>query len=153
MTMAFAAHVIGLVPAPPLAVPIARRYGRPGTMRAVLGRSATASLIPLAGGDRIWALALGRLRAGIACPGFAARYLVTPVRHWVPPAVFLLCVAVVVAALIPATAPVRDAESGEWPPAKRGRSAPHGANGPAGTDTARRESHPCPAQERNTSCA
>ncbi|MEU6577867.1 MFS transporter [Streptomyces sp. NPDC046805] len=66
VTMAFAAYAIGLIPTLLLAVPVARRYGRLRTIRVVLVVSAAASLILLAGGDRGWALAIGRLLAGVA---------------------------------------------------------------------------------------
>ncbi|MET8637789.1 MFS transporter [Streptomyces sp. NPDC004680] len=66
VTMAFGAYALGLIPALLLAVPVAHRYGQVRTMRVVLALSAVASLILLVGGERIWALVLGRLLAGIA---------------------------------------------------------------------------------------
>ncbi|WP_432132915.1 MFS transporter [Streptomyces tendae] len=66
VTLAFGAYAFGLVPMLLLAVPLARRFGRATTIRAALAVSAVASLILLTGGDRTWALVIGRLLAGVA---------------------------------------------------------------------------------------
>ncbi|MGQ4424452.1 MFS transporter, partial [Streptomyces violaceoruber] len=66
VTLAFGAYAFGLVPMLLLAVPLARRFGRATTIRAALAVSGVASLILLTGGDRTWALVIGRLLAGVA---------------------------------------------------------------------------------------
>jgi hypothetical protein len=66
VTAAFAAYAIGLIPTLLLAVSISQRYGRLRVMRVVLIVSAGASLVLLLGGAQEWALAAGRLLAGVA---------------------------------------------------------------------------------------
>lgn len=66
VTTAFAAYAVGLIPALLLAARFAQRYGRRQVMCAALLLSAVASAVLLTGGDRFWALMLGRLVAGVA---------------------------------------------------------------------------------------
>ncbi|MGW2945199.1 MFS transporter [Streptomyces sp. NPDC001226] len=127
---------------------------------AAITLGACYGMLMVAGLSRVEALAAPNELAGAAAVfyclsylGFAAPYLVTAVGHWVPPAVLLICAACVVAALIPATALVRGPDSGGGPSTGRGRSVRRGTEGPAGTPSVRRESHPDPAWERKTSCA
>ncbi|MEU1416781.1 MFS transporter [Streptomyces sp. NPDC005731] len=127
---------------------------------AAITLGACYGMLMVAGLSRVEALAAPNELAGAAAVfyclsylGFAAPYLVTAVGHWVPPAVLLVCAACVVAALIPATALVRTPESGGGSATGRGRPVPCGTGGPAGTPTARRETHRDPARERKTSCA
>ncbi|MET8786113.1 MFS transporter [Streptomyces sp. NPDC004589] len=127
---------------------------------AAITLGACYGMLMVAGLSRVEALAAPNELAGAAAVfyclsylGFAAPYLVTAVGHWVPPAVLLVCAACVVAALIPATALVRTPESGGGSATGLGRPVPCGTGGPAGTPTARRETHRDPARERKTSCA
>ncbi|MEU6343621.1 MFS transporter [Streptomyces sp. NPDC046977] len=66
VTTAFAAYAAGLIPALLLAARFAQRFGRREVVCAALVLSAVASAVLLAGGDRFWALMLGRLVAGVA---------------------------------------------------------------------------------------
>ncbi len=66
VTAVFGAYVVGLIPALMVGARLSARLGRRGVMRPVLVLSALATVILIFAGESTWALAAGRLVAGVA---------------------------------------------------------------------------------------
>ncbi len=66
VTAVFGAYVLGLIPALMVGARLSARLGRRGVMRPVLVLSALATVILIFAGESTWALAAGRLVAGVA---------------------------------------------------------------------------------------